>query len=278
MGEVKKPKISEPMAAVVLLVVAVGCASLLMVLPRHVPPLSTPLLTLDADAVAEALRRDAELAHAAKPSGRARELDALLLEHGRLEVSGPEEARLYRERRRRLREGYAALVQAEGQRAALALRAVATERFDAALDLELPTDQARAAIGATAATLAHEGATVDGVLVAPRFVARVMFEARWNVLHGRPADADLSPVKRRALFGWQALQAEPMSLARRLQALERYAQAGGAHVQEAMGVLLFRAHEPAAAAEALAAAQAQHGSIRLRNYALGARLAAGLPE
>jgi hypothetical protein len=278
MGEVKKQRMSEATAAVLLLAVAVGCASLLMALPRHVPPLSTPPLTLDADAVAEALRQDAARADTATLSGPARELDALLLEHGRLEVSGLEEARLYRERRERLRKGYDALVQSEGQSAALALRAVAAERFEAALDLELPTARARAAIGATAATLAREGATIDGVLVAPRFVARVMFEARWNVLHGRPHDADLSPVKRRALFGWQALHAEALSLARRLQALDRYTQAGGAHAQEALGVLLFRARHPAAAAEALAVAQARRGSIRLRNYALGARLAAGLAD
>jgi hypothetical protein len=278
MGEVKKPGMSEPIAAVVLMAVAAGCAALLMALPRHVPPLLTPPLSLDAKAVAEALRQDAALARTAELSERARALDALLLEHSRAELSGPEEARAYRARRKLLRERYDDLVQAEGERAALALRAVATERFEAALDLQLPTEQARAAIGATSATLAREGATIDGVLIAPRFVARSMFEARWNVLHGRPVEADLSPVKRRALFGWQALHAEALPMARRLQALDRYAEAGGARAQEALGVLLFRARHHAAAAQALAAAQADHGSIRLRNYVLGARLAAGLPD
>jgi hypothetical protein len=69
-----------------------------------------------------------------------------------------------------------------------------------------------------------------------------------------------------------------LPLTQRLSAIEKYRQAGGAHADEALGALLYMGRELGRAGEALAAAQAKTGSLRLRNYSRAVALAsAGAP-
>jgi len=265
---------SEAVAASVLFAVYVGCGAVLFVLPRAVMPLEPPSLSLPR-AEALAVMREDELAAKKAPEGeRARALWALYLEQGTMERVGVEESSSYELRREALAAAYKGVVAQSGEAAGLGLRAKSVLAVEAALDLELPEAQAHANFGALSAMLQREGASRDARLVVPRFLVRVFQKARWNLLVGEVANHALARVERRAFYGWQSLHVERVPLPQRIEALHEYGQAGGVYLEEALGVLLFRMGDSAKAAEALTAAYSKNPSLRLRNYAAGARLAA----
>lgn len=266
-----KLTLSEPLGAMLLLVLAVACAALLFAQDRASAPRELPSLTLPVQAVQRVLHADAQAARAAPSSQRARALAALLIEHGRIEAQGLEEAQRYQDRRSALVQGYRELAAEVGAATALRLREKALLQLEAALALRLREDAAKAVLGSFPAVLAREGASRNGELVAPHFVVRTLYKARWNLLHGLKGDHGFATVEKRAYYGWQALHAERVALAQRIEALHAYGLAGGEDVEEALGVLLLRQGDHAQALRALEHAYRAHGGLRLRNALIAAR-------
>jgi hypothetical protein len=273
-----KTKLSEPVAALLLLTLTTACAGLLLAQPRSVPPLELPSLVLPADAVASVIAKDEAAARQAPRSAAAQAFEKLLDEQGQVEARGSEGSESYASRRAALVETYKKLAGEVGEAAALRLRAKAVERLEDALDLRLDTAHARPVIGAFNSVLERENASRDGYLVAPRFVVRTLYKARWNILAGLAPDRGFERIERRAFYGWQALHSETVPLEKRVAALHEYGLAGGDHVEEALGILLFRLGDYGQAARALETAYRKQGSIRLRNNLLAARSAAGMTD
>ena len=270
--------LSEAVALISLLLLSIACAALLIAQPRAVAPLELPGLTLPAAPVLAVIEQDERDAQHAPSSATAAAFEGLLDAQGQAELQGSEETEQYIDRRQQLANGYRALVAEVGEVAALRLRAKAVKRLHDALELRLPPERAKRVIGAFSSVLEREHASRDGYLVAPRFVVRTLYKARWNILAGlEPAHA-LQRIERRAYYGWEALHADSVPLRQRLVALHEYGLAGGDHVEEALGTLLFRMHDYQQSARALEAAYRKDHSIRLRNYLLAAREAAGLPQ
>jgi hypothetical protein len=274
----RSPKlvVSEPVALLLLTVLITACAALLLALPREVPPFELPSVSLPAAAVESAIAADAQAARVAPRSARAQAFQALLLQQGQAETAGSEGSESYANRRRALVDAYAGVVAESGADAALRLRARAVAQLEDALDLRLAPALARQVIGAFNSVLDRENASRDGYLIAPRFVVRTLYKARWNILAGLPPDHAFARIERRAFYGWQALHSESVPLAKRVSALHEYGLAGGDHVEEALGILLFRLGDYAQSARALESAYRAQGSVRLRNNLLAARAAAGL--
>jgi len=268
----------EPLAAIALLVLAIAFAALLLARPRAVSPTEVPALVLPAGEVARVLAADQRSASKAPHSVQAESLRALLRTQGEVEVRGHEDADEYHRRRQKLAEGYASLVAADGEQAAMCLRAEATQELEAALDLKLSLAKAKVVLGAMPAVFEREGVTHDGELIAPRFVAHTLFKARWNLLHGLAPDQRFEPIEKRTYYGWKALHAQGLPMPTRVAALQKYAKLGGAHADEALGVLLFSLQEYEQAAVPLQAAYRADPSLRLRNYLLGARSRAGYQD
>ena len=266
-----KLHLSEPLAAIALFVLATACAALMLVRPRMVAPRELPSLVLDRAAVARAIAADESAARNAPHTPLADELRALQTKQGEMEVAGAERLETYTQRREALVKRYATLVAESGEAVALRLRAEAVRELDRALDLQLPLARAKIVIGALGHMLQREGASVDGQLTAPRFVARTLYKAHWNLLHGLRPDQRFDWIERQAYFGWQALHAERLPIPQRAEALRSYAKAGGKHAGEALGVLYFLHDDFDQALIALGAAHDADPSFRLRNYVLGAQ-------
>jgi hypothetical protein len=270
--------LSEPVAAVALILLATACAAFLLAQERPVAPLELPSLSLPQAPVEAVLRADSEAARLAPHDPRANELEALLWKQGAAEQHGLEDEDSYRNRRKALELGYRALVAELTEPVALRLRSKAVGQLEAALDLKLKDEQARAVLGVFATVLEREGLSRDGYLVAPLFVVRTLYKARWNILHGLPPDHAFERIEKRAFHGWKALHAAGVPIQRRIEALHAYGAAGGEQLEEALGVLLFRMGDYTQSAEALRAAYHKQGSLRLRNYLLSARSAARAPQ
>lgn len=265
----------EPLAAVALFVLATACAALVLARPRAVAPTEAPSLLLSEPLVARAIADDTEAAREAPRTKTAKALRELFGKQAEMELVGSESASTYTERREQLVRSYRALVAESSEAAAMRLRSEATRELDAALELKLPQARARLVVGGLGTMLQREGASIDGELIAPRFVVRTLFKARWNLLCGLAPSHRFAPIELQAFFGWQALHAEHLPIPQRVGALKSYAEAGGSRVREALGVMYYMHDEFDLAAEALDAAYKSTPNIRLRNYVLGARTAAG---
>jgi hypothetical protein len=270
----QKLTLSEPVGAVALLLVGIVCASVLLLEPRAVAPLELPSLSLPRAPTEAVIAADAQAARGVPNNAHAAELEALFSKHGAAESRGFEDVDSYSDRRKSLELAFRSLVAEVGEVRALCLRAKAVEQLEAALELRLPDAQAKAVLGAFTNVLAREGLSRDGYLVAPRFVVRTLYKARWNILHGLAPDHAFATIEKRAFYGWQALHAESAPVKRRIEALHAYGLAGGEHVEEALGALLFRLGDYRQSAKALQIAYDKQGSLRLRNYMLAARDAA----
>lgn len=243
--------------------------------PRAVAPLELPLLMLDADAVSAQERQDSELAAKAPTTEKAKQLMADYLSFGEAEVMLLEQPLLLQQRRRMFRRAQEAVVEESGPDAGHAVRALALSKFEAALTGELPKDELKGVLGIFPHVLTQHLVTRDGIELGPHFVVRTLYKARWNRMCGLLPEADLSPIERRAYFGWMGLHASNLPIGERRQALLGYAAAGGAEADQALGVLAFMDHDYARAAQSLERAYAQKLNWRLRNYLRGARVAAG---
>jgi hypothetical protein len=271
-----KTTLSDPVAAVALLFLAIACALFLFAQPREVTPMELPILTLPEAPVRAVLLADARDAAAAPSTPEAQALEALVRQQGEAEDRGFEDVDVGVRRHAALHAAYAIVVERAGEAAALRLRAKSVEALEAALDLRLPLAERKHVMGAFATALLRDGVTRTGYMVAPHFVVRTLYKARWNVLAGVEPDHGFARVERRAYFGYQALHADQVPLTRRIEALHAYGKAGGEDLEEALGTLLFFAHNYPQAAKAFDAAQRAHGNLRARNYAIAARAMASL--
>jgi hypothetical protein len=236
-----------------------------------------PALVLDAPAVSAQLEEDAKLAKTAPQTQRAKELWTMYLQFGESEVVTLDQPQLAEQRRRTLRRARELVTQQSGQAAAKALRAQAVEQLEAAFAGQLPAAQVKGLLGVFAHVLVQHQATQDGLELAPHFVIRTLYKARWNRMLGEVAEAELSAIEKRAYFGWMGLHAANLPLREREKALESYAAAGGENAEQAVGVLAFVQRDYARAASSLQRAYNNQGGLRLRNYLRGAQVAAAQP-
>jgi hypothetical protein len=265
---------SPASGTLMLFMVVISCAGFLMWQPRRVALEHPPPLTLPSGPVRDAIAAEAKAAAHAPQTAAAKQLDQLWLEGGRIERDGDE--RLYQRRVRwqRAHDLYEQIVKESSEDGALALRAVAVERLEDAIDLRLEPALASDVMGDFALVLEREGCTRAGELIAPRFIVRLLYKARWNISHMLAPDHRFSSIEKRAYFGWQALHAERLSLEQRVVALAEYQRHGGSRADEAAGVLLRRSGESAVANAAFTAAYRSSGSLRLRNAAFAEATAA----
>lgn len=252
-------------AAFALMITALGCAVLLLAVPRPVP-LSLPVLSLPRAEVDAQLAKDRALAARAPSSPAAKELYALWLELGRQELAQHAVPRALQEQ---LPSALARLTQQLQPRDIAALRARATERYMQALLGELPdTEEARGLLGEQPALLIAYGyLSPSGQLLAPELSVRATYKVRWNMLFGLPATAELSRIELCAYEGFRGLEARGMPPELRVQALQELARAGGSQAREALAILNA---DNGAPAKLLALVRSpEHGSrLRLRNMAL----------
>jgi hypothetical protein len=258
-----------------LTVTSIVCGLVLFAMPRAIEPNDLPVLTLSAADVAKVEREDARLAEAAPDTPAARQLMDSFLTMGRNESNALGDATLLAMRRRVLHRAYQRVVDESGKGAGAAMRSYALMQFEAALDARLQGEQVPGLLGVFPSVLAQHCATRDGVEIAPHFVIRTLYKARWNRMFDLPLDDGFARVEKHAYYGWLGLHAENLTLHQRRDALVKFAAAGGDGAAEAQGVLAFRAHDYAQALDNLQRAYAENPSLRLRNYVRGARVAAG---
>lgn len=234
--------------------------------PAAAPPLEMPPLVLTPRAVDAQLAEDGALARTAPPEGEDPATRLRLYREANVaEVEGDSEAES-RARDALLAGVVSRIRERSGARAIAAMRARDLETLerslarDASLEPELG--------GGFVRMMERYGLVAGGRQVAPRFVVRTLFKARWNARHGLPLTEGLSRVERQAYWGWLALRAEPAPVERRLEALEGYAAAGGVRSREAKAVLLYDAGRFQEAREAFDRAYAETPTYRLRNHAL----------
>jgi hypothetical protein len=133
-------------------------------------------------------------------------------------------------------------------------------------------------LGVFPEAIARHRATRNGDEVAPHFVLRTLYKARWNLAMGLATDHAFTPVEGRAYHGWLALHADNLGPGMRSKALLAYGRAGGRYVPEAQGVLAFLGQDYAQAVAALTLAYQTSPSLRVRNWLRGAQVAAAGPE
>ncbi|MET0385769.1 MAG: hypothetical protein ABW321_07405 [Polyangiales bacterium] len=258
----------------VLLIVSVACGFVLLAIPRALTPTEPPALALSAAAVAAQQAEDAKLALDAPHGAAAEQLISLYQAFGQIERVGTEPRELTDLRRRSLHLAYERVREESGGRAVLALRALALSKLEAALDDELRGEEIGAWLGAFPSVLFKHYATRDGLELAPHFVVRTLYKARWNRALELPLDSDFARIERQAYYGWLGLHAYNLPLGERRQALLGFAAAGGEQASEAQGVLAFLDHDYTRAVDCLARAYAENRSWRVRNYLRGAQVAA----
>ncbi len=213
------------MVAVVLLGLG-GLAARPRPLPLRVPPLS---MDLGAGLAEEASRR-ASLRGVVPEDATSRRLRDALLEQGRAEAAGGEPRGRATERLARIRDLAEALVEAHGEQALLALREDFLARYEALWAAQQrgqrpDPEQVAGQVGAFGRMLERYGLVRDGSLVAPRFVVRALYRARFHALVGRPLTWEMSRWERQAYYGWLAFHADAADPAMRLDALRAFATA-----------------------------------------------------
>lgn len=258
----------------ILWLAAIFAGLLLIALPRAVAPLELPALVLDGQAVQAQQQEDARMAAAAPQTQRAESLWAMYLKFGETEVVTLDQPQFLEQRRIALRHARQLLIDESGPVAATAMRAFALSRFEAALAGELPKSELKGILGVFPHALVQHQVTRDGIELAPHFVVRTLYKARWNRMCGLEPEAELSRIEKRAYFGWMGLHAANLSIRERENGLLGYAAAGGAHAEQALGVLAFVDGDFGRAAHSLERAYAKQASLRLRNYLRGAQVAA----
>lgn len=255
-------------AALVATIVAPALIVFAWSRPEPAAPREMPPLVLEPLAVRSVVEDD-EAAAPRAPRGEQADArrrlyrEANLAERAANDPPGRGEAR-----QRELASALRAIAEEHGEAAIEAVRAGDLARLEPALRGELSETERHAELGGFVTMMERYGLVRGGRQVAPRFVVRTLFAARWNALHGRELTEGFSNVERRAYWGWLALRSESAPVDRRLEALGHYAGAGGARANEARAVLLYDAGRLDEASEAFEAAWQEAPSFRLRNHAL----------
>jgi hypothetical protein len=261
------PRDSTFTAVFSLLVTLMGCAVVVLTMPRPVEPVNMPPLVLDASAVAAQRAADETLA-ANLPAGKdVEELRARYLDEGRAERTVNPGTSGMAERRGEFKLLARRVLARVGSQGALALRAEATERFMRALRGELSAGPELDGLVGNFLTVMGRYGLVDAELtvVAPEATVRAMYKARWNIVHERPPRDGLTRLDLQAYEGWNALHATNLSAARRLEAARVFYEVGGRHGAEAYAIAAYRARALGEAEKLLIAAQKQQSSLRVRN-------------
>jgi hypothetical protein len=261
------PRDSTFTAVFSLLVTLMGCAVVVLTMPRPVEPTNLPPLVLDASAVAA--QRKEDLAFAARlPGGDdVKELLARYLDEGRGERAGVDGSIDIAERHGMFRLMFRRVFARVGEPGVLSLRAAATERFMQALRGELPPGaEVDGLIGNFGELLVRYG-LVDAQLtvIAPEASLRAMYKARWNIMHDRAPREGLTKLDIQAYEGWNALCATNLAEPRRLEAARLFYEVGGRHGAEAFAILLYRARALPEAEKLYGRARKTDGALRLRN-------------
>lgn len=216
---------------------------------------------------------DRTLAAKAPTSPVALALDGLLLEKGESEREPTELQENQMLRSQRIAYTLNAFKKREGEEALLSMRALAVERMQKALDLQLPKEELQAVMGNFATILKEALVTRDGLIVAPMMVVRTLAKVRWNVTMGLPQLYELEAAERRAYAGWFGLHGENGPLPARLDMLKVYADNGGHYVNEARAVLGYRGGDPTGALAVFTLAHQLRPSYRTRNFVRSAKRA-----
>ncbi len=254
-------------AALVSVIVAPALLAFAWSRPAPVPPREMPPLVLEPSAVEEVLASDRALAARAPEGERADARRRLYREVNAAERAASDPPGRGQARRAELERALSALVEEHGDEAVRATRASDLAELGPALHGGAG-DERDAAIGDFVAMMQRYELVRDGRQVAPTFVVRTLFAARWNAMHGRELTEGFSDVELRAYWGWLALRGEGAPIERRLEALERYREAGGPRADEARAVLLYDAGRREEAGEAFERAWSRRPTFRLRNHAL----------
>ncbi len=262
---VKAGRLTASGTRLIVAAMAAACCAVLLALPQAVFPREGPGLALDPAAVRDVLRHEERFEPIA--GEKVDRLDELFAAQGRAETSDGEPREVFEARRQELAEAVAALRADAGDEALAALRAQALRELEPALAGELGSSEEEAFLGSFPRMLERYGAMKDGRLVAPFFVARTLYKARWNSIHGLPLTDGFAPVELQAYHGWLALHAHDAPAERRLAALEAYAEAGGAGAAEARAYFAALAGRPEEAAVRYGELWEQRGDLRARNHA-----------
>ncbi len=182
-----------------------------------------------------------------------------------------------RARNEAMERALAAFTNAHGADVVASVRAADVERLEPALRGDLPAGERVEVLGGFVAMMERYGLVRSGRTIAPRFVIRTLFKARWNALHGLALLEGLAPIERRAYWGWLALRSDEAPFERRLQALEHYRDAGGVRIEEARAVLQYDVGQLDEARASFLRAYSEHPSFRLRNHALACEEGAAPP-
>ena len=266
-GEVKKGRSTPSGSRLIVAVGAAGCAGFLLTFARPAEP-TPPVLAFEPAAVAAVALADRERLADADPEPTGPAAEGWHLYHRAGEVEVGSESRAEREARQRtIADAVDALVEARGEGALAVLRSRALAELERALAGELEGAEEVAAIGAFPATTEAYGVFADGEPIAPPFVVRTLFAARFNGILGLELTAGMTDVEKKAYFGWLALEAPEPPPALRARAMEALTEldpdlANGAEAHRA-----FLSGHPAEAA----ARYERLPTLRARNAALGAQ-------
>jgi hypothetical protein len=257
-----------------LLALTTACLLVLCIVPRALAPVDAPALLLDRAQVAQVVAADANGAKQAPQTPDAKALVESFLSLGDIENRTVKNAASPQLQRQSLARSFRKLVHDAGEPAALNVRAASVLALEAALAMKLSDKEAQRVLGLFPEALAaHRATTDDGFEVAPHFVLRTLYKARWNIAMGLAPDYKLAPVERQAYHGWLALHASNLGPEPRSVSLRDYAAAGGRQVSEARGVLAFLSHDYKDSVAALEQAEKESPSLRLRNWLRGAHVA-----
>ena len=247
----------------------------LWVSPRPARPAEMPALVMPASEVARAIADEDALA-AAAPDDDDDETHrrTLYLQHGLAEVRMDDAPDEFETRAANLAMLARRIFDRDPHELA-AVRARDVTRMMPALRGEGGLAEADRAseLGVFPRMLERYGAITDGRRVAPELVIRTMFHARWNAMHGIPMTEGMDALHERAYYGWLALEGGEAPLGMRMEAVDAYAAAGGWRVWETRGALAYASGEMAEARGDFERAWDLGGSLRMRNYALGAQQA-----
>lgn len=255
-----------------------GCALALVLTwallhwPRAVYPVLPPALSLPPEQVQQQLKTDHLAAQRLKHIQGAHRLEKLFLASGQAERQPLESGATSATRQAQVAALVRDIQQRQGSQALAIMRAHAVESLELVLKGTITGEEAAARLGTFPNLLAFHGATYRGKPIAPHFVVRTLYKARWNTLHGLAHPEGFSPIEGRAYFGWLSFHAPRLSIPYRLAALPDYAATGGDRATEGAATLLFLSGQHERALTAMHAAYQEQPSLRLRNHLRGIRL------
>lgn len=266
-SEVKTGRSTPSGSRLIIVMGAAGCAGFLLTFARPAPP-TPPVLAFEPARIATVELADQERLRDAdpEPTGPAAEVWDLYHQAGEAEV-GTETGAELQARQRRMADAVDALREARGDGALAVLRARALAELQLALAGQLEGEAEAAAIGSFPATTEAYGVFADGEPVAPPFVVRTLFAARFNGILGLELTDGLTDVEKKAYWGWLALEAPDPPPALRAKAMEGLTAVDPDLANELEAYRAFVDGHPAEAA-------ARYGrlpTLRARNAALGAQ-------